>query len=358
MPASRVNFFEVFGPDVFPAARGKSHLENGLIQEQEAMSLFRKVVVPIGLVSDPEPILSQVAGLAARFHSEILLLQLYPHTCKQLHEPGEVAHLRSRLSKTARQFVNAGIPRVYAALLEGNASFHIEEAARQHHASLILISEEQRDDDAQPWFGTITQRLSRHAHVPLLVMKPGASLAMSPVMCAVDFSEPSRIAVGHALELTRALAAQLLIQHVVPEPCIELNEGPLWKAEPSPVFLPEHLDMQRMSPVKKAEVERKIRAAQEELQRSTAEFDLSGVEHEMQVVCGSLVAETIFTARAKRAGVVVMGSSRSSGFAMVESQTPAEAVAEIADIPVLISHAPVPARPQPRNIPVFKQKPR
>jgi nucleotide-binding universal stress UspA family protein len=338
MPTSSAVFLEFFNSAADPIGRGQSSLELGLTHGNNAMSLFRKVVVPLGLVADSEAILNQVAGLAARFQSEIVLLQLFPHTCKMLHESGEVAHLRNSLSHTAHQFVKAGVPRVYAALLEGNASYHIEEAARQHQASLILISEERNDNDAQPWFGTITQRLSRRAHIPLLVVKPDASLAMSPVLCVVDFSESSHAAISYALELTRAFSTRLLIQHVVPEPAIELNEGPLWKAESAPSFSRESVDGQRISPMQQAEVKRKIEAAQAELANFTAELDLSDVNYETQVVCGSLVAETIFTARAQRAGVVVMESSRRGGFTAVESQTPAEAVAEIAEMPILISH--------------------
>ena len=302
-------------------------------REDTSTRLFDKVVVPLGLVADPEPLLCQAAELAARFHAEILLLQLIPTTSAKLRAPGQAAHLRGTLSQTAHSLIRAGAARVYAALLEGNASRHIEEIAVQHQATLILLSEERDDSHPSHWFGTVTQRLSRRGRAPLLVVRPGCALTLSPLLCAVDFSDSSRVAFRHALDLARALSCRLTVLHVVPMPVSVQDETSIWRMDhsqlrPACSGAPAHTAWQAV------EVTRKM----DEARRELASFvDGHDMKCETVVACGSLVAETIWMARARKAGLIVMGSGPRSGLTMVETQTPAEAVAEIADIPVLIS---------------------
>lgn len=305
-----------------PAARGEA-----------STRLFDRVVVPLGLVADPEPLLCQAAELAARFHAEILLLQLIPMTSAKLRAPGQAAHLRGTLSQTAHSLIRAGAARVYAALLEGNASRHIEEIAVQHEATLILLSEERDDSHPAHWFGTVTQRLSRRGRAPLLVVRPGCALTLSPLLCAVDFSDSSRVAFRHALDLARALSCRLTVLHVVPMPMSVQDETSIWSQDRGELR-PAHGGAPSRSAWQAVEVARKMDEARREL---VSFVDGHDMKCETVVACGSLVAETIWVARARKAGLIVMGSGPRSGLTMVETQTPAEAVAEIADIPVLIS---------------------
>jgi nucleotide-binding universal stress UspA family protein len=298
--------------------------------------LFERVVIPLGLVADPEPLLGQAADLAARFHAEILLLQLIPAASALLRAPGQAAHLQGSLSQTAHRLIRAGAVRVHAALLEGNASHHIEDVARQHQATLILLSEERDDSHPPHWFGTVTQRLSRGGCAPLLVVRPDCAMTMAPVLCAVDFSDSSRAAFIHALELAGALACRLTVLNVVPMPVSLREEAPIWRSNQAAV-LPVHSGAPAHSAWHAVEVERKMDEARRELTSFVREFDLSGVECETVVACGSLVAETLSAARARKAGLIVVGAGPRYGSAIVESQTPAAAIAEIADVPVLIS---------------------
>jgi nucleotide-binding universal stress UspA family protein len=298
--------------------------------------LFERVVVPLGLAADPEPLLGQAGGLAARFHAEILLLQLIPASSNRLRAPGQAAHLQGSLSQTAHRLIRAGAVRVYAALLEGNAGYRIEEVARQHEATLILLSEERDDSHPPHWFGTVTQRLSGRGGAPLLVVRPDCALSLTPILCAVDFSDSSRAAFVHALELAGTLACRLTVLHVVPMPVSLQEEAPIWRKDHAAVS-PAHSGAPARSAWQAVEVARKMDEAQRELTSFVREFDLSGVECERVVACGSLVAETISAARAHKAGLIVVGSGPRSGSTVVESQTPAAAIAEIADIPVLIS---------------------
>jgi nucleotide-binding universal stress UspA family protein len=334
MRQMRVGFEEVVVKGNRTVITGLAALTPRTIRGDRVFNLFERVVVPLGLIEDPEPLLNQAAGLAARFHAEILLLQLIPATNKTLHIPVEAAHLRSSLTKTAQGLIRAGAARVYAAMLEGNASHHIEDVARQHQASLIMLAEEPDNSELQPWFGTVTQRLSRRAHVPLLVMKPNAPLTMAPVFCVVDFSDSAREALTHSANIARELRTKLTVFHVVPEPKPPWAEGPIWAGEPHRA----HAQDGMYTPVQQAEIERKTDSARDELKRFIADYDMSDLDVELAVTCGPAVSETITAARDRKAGLIVMGSGARCGLSMIETQTPAEAVAEITDIPILIAH--------------------
>lgn len=337
MPPLRTGFEDVVGHSDRRVISGFAALTPRTNREDRLLNLFERVIVPLGLVEDPEPLLRHAAGLASRFHAEILLLQLIPATDKHLQVPGSAARLRSSLTKTAHSLVRAGAARVYAAMLEGSASRHIEDVARQHQASLIMLAEERDDSELNPWFGTVTQRLSRWAHIPLLVLKPHAPLTMSPLFCVIDFTESAREALRHAIRIARALQTKLVIYHGIPDFGAAINEHSLWNAR---IDAGDETAEREYTPVQRAEIHRKTESAREELVRFAGEFEMSGLETVYEVGYGSLVAKTISAARDHRAGLIVMGSGPRCGSSLIESQTPAEAVTEIADIPILIAHAP------------------
>ncbi|RPH92421.1 universal stress protein [candidate division KSB1 bacterium] len=310
----------------------------------ESMMLFQRVLIPLGLMSDSHPILGIAADMAARFHSELLLLHLFNHTHLALRDPSEIAGLRTTLSKTARKLLKAGAERVYTAILEGNACYNIEEVARHHNASLILLTEEAQEERLQPWFGTATQRLARRALIPLLVIQPGAKLAFGkPIVCVVDFSESSRLALNHAMAMARDLQAKLCILHVVPEPIsYPTIESPLWKSTPLPAVaattavFENQLAASVLGSVGKIEIERRLERAQSELAMFLADTDLSDIHYEIQVTCGQEVEKTLTVARSLKAGLIVAGGGSRAGFTLYETQTPAEALAQVADVPVLV----------------------
>jgi nucleotide-binding universal stress UspA family protein len=316
-------------------------------------SLFDRVVVPLGLAADAEPLLRLAAESAARFHGEILLLQLMPASGATL----QATRLRDSLSRNAQRLLRAGAARVQIAQLEGNAGRNLEDIARRHQATLILLSEERDDFHPPHWFGTVTQRLARSGNASLLVAKPGCALTLTPLLCAVDFSESSRVALGQALELARALVCRLTILHVVPVPVCLQEEIPVWRRDRGLLPRPRH-ECPPVSCVQAVEVERKIVEARGELASFVGEFASSGVQCEMVTACGSLVAETISAARARKAGLIVIGSAPRCALTAAESQSPAATMAEIADIPVLISQLSASHLPSKAQISPFAHKTR
>ncbi len=69
--------------------------------------------------------------------------------------------------------------------------------------------------------GSVAERVVRHAACPVLVVR-GEQRDDAPlfnaVLCAVDFSEPSRLAMRTAAELARTGGASLTLQHVYESP--------------------------------------------------------------------------------------------------------------------------------------------
>jgi nucleotide-binding universal stress UspA family protein len=149
------------------------------------------------------------------------------------------------------------------------------------------------------------------------------------ICCAVDFSEPSRLALSEAARLARDDGASLTVLHVreAPRPAPEVLYAPplAWQDESTPAELEEW--------------------------RTEAERIREGPVD--SVLLGQPVAPAI-TAFARETGVdlIVLSSHGRTGLARVVVGSVAEAVVRTAPCPVLVVRAPAIRGKEAEDIPV------
>jgi nucleotide-binding universal stress UspA family protein len=97
----------------------------------------------------------------------------------------------------------------------------IVEHARSMPADLLVLGTHGRSGIERLFLGSVAERVLRLADCPVLtvpVQQPDAVPAASPVfktiVCPIDFSPPSLLALEHALSLAREADANLTILHV------------------------------------------------------------------------------------------------------------------------------------------------
>ena len=241
--------------------------------------------------------------------------------------------------------MEAGAGRVTTLFREGNPALHIEQAALETGASMILMAEDVENAETRAWFGTTTQRLARRLPTPLLVIRTDSRHNLDPILAVVDFSDSSRRALHHAIDLARSLESRLTVLHVVPDTLRSpLEESSVWslgaavpavdgRGDIRSGFGTLTMDLLTRSP---AEVELKLESARAELRDFLATFDLSGVAVDSIVTAGTPVTQTLAQANALNAGLIIAGSGPRAGAINLISQTTAETLAELSDIPVMI----------------------
>jgi len=106
-------------------------------------------------------------------------------------------------------------------LREGFPATEIVAAARDLQADLIVLGTHGRSGVERLFLGSVAERVLRRAPCPVLTVPaaqpdavPGSVPLFKRVVCPIDFSEPSLLALEHALSMARESDATLTILHV------------------------------------------------------------------------------------------------------------------------------------------------
>ena len=101
----------------------------------------------------------------------------------------------------------------------------ILELAAEQGASLLVLGTHGRSGFKRLLLGSVAERVVRKSTCPTLVVPPRAAdipadtpVQFRQIVCAVEFSESSRLAAAQAILLTRQTAAHLTLLHVIETP--------------------------------------------------------------------------------------------------------------------------------------------
>jgi nucleotide-binding universal stress UspA family protein len=91
---------------------------------------------------------------------------------------------------------------------------HLTGLARRGKFDLVVMGTHGRTGLAHVLVGSVAERVVRHAPCPVLVTRAPVAEPFRSILCPVDFSEPSRLALRGAAELAGKEGASLTILHV------------------------------------------------------------------------------------------------------------------------------------------------
>jgi nucleotide-binding universal stress UspA family protein len=146
----------------------------------------------------------------------------------------------------------------------------------------------------------------------------GRLLSIKRVLCPIDFSDISRVAVHYAAALARRYGASIIALHVVPPPVVPVLPGPEPILYPPLVYSAEDIE----------------RFTIETLKFVHPEVG-PGIEVDANVVLGSVADEIVEHAKSLPADFVVIGTHGRSGFERLMLGSVAERVVRKAPSPVL-----------------------
>jgi len=252
------------------------------------MKMLSKILVATDFSPAAADAVETAGAVAKVFHSQLLLVHVTPLA------PGlpsgcltEVqAAIQQRLEETATELSAAGVTVAKTILASGSVFDELIQIADAEDVNVVMVGSEQKTPDLPFLLGVTPARLIRKCDKPIWIVKPGQTPLPARILCAVDFSEPSRRALKNALHLARQFAAELTILHA-----LDSALSP-FAGHPSPAA--DALARQRQQ-------------REQELAAFLKEFDFAGVRSTTKMVNGAASFEILDAARGG-ADLLVMGS--------------------------------------------------
>ena len=154
--------------------------------------------------------LKSAIDIAKKFESELILLHVLP-------ENETTDYLKSLVSDKMEEFVNQikqqGVD-CYYELISGNTIDAISTTAQRKRVNLVLLGAS-RARKLEHKLGSNSEGIIRTVSMPVWVIEKDKPLAFNSILCPVDFSDESKIALDNAIHLSRRFDSKLKILHVV-----------------------------------------------------------------------------------------------------------------------------------------------
>jgi nucleotide-binding universal stress UspA family protein len=175
----------------------------------------------------------------------------------------------------------------YYELISGNQVDVICETAEKKHVNLVLLGAG-KSKTLDYKLGSNSEEIIRNVSMPVWVIEKDKPLTFNTILCPVDFSEESKIALDNAIHLCRRFEANLNILHVVKSHGEEYSKF--------------NLDLTGLE----AETLEKTAASFDEFLK---DVNLTGVNWQKEVIFGNPSSEIVKVISANNIDLLVMGAT-------------------------------------------------
>ena len=310
-----------------PAARRSSN-------ESFATDSFRveTILVATDLSDDSLRALAYVLPLAERFEAAVHLIHVYDPEVQHFLSPGELAghwqlEMRRRFSRV--------ITPDECHIVRGRPWQEITATAEELKADLIVTATHGRTGLKHFLLGSTAEKIVRHAHCPVLVVRDHAGAGRIPrtILVPVDFSDCAEEGARYASRFASALGADLELMHVV---------APAFVGTDVFTAAPELMQVTQAERIK----------AEDELETMINFLPLVNINAESEVAIGTPVEKLVERTRANNIDLVVTSTHGDSALRHVLLGSVAEELVRRAHCPVLV--VPSHKRPAPERQPLWE----
>ena len=201
------------------------------------MTEIRQILCPVDFSEFSRHAVDHAAAIARWYGARVAVLHVVPNWAAVDAPPlASSVTERARIMRDLACFtamVPAGVP----------LDLRIEEAPDVHeevlgqaaalHADLMVLGSHGRSGFKRWLLGSVAEKLIRRSPCPVMVVParaadvaPDAPIRFGHILCPVDFSDGSLLALEHALALAEEADSQLTVLHVIEVPP-ELREHPV-----------------------------------------------------------------------------------------------------------------------------------
>lgn len=264
------------------------------------MKLLTKILFATDFLQSYEQVFQHALAVAKKFDAEIVPIHVLPQAiadekARRLLREAASKELNQLVRRIEAEGVKPGVP-----LLEFGVHYNeVVAAAARIDANFILIGAGERAEGEPFLLGTTAEKIIRRSDKPVWVVKPGQAFALRTVLCPVDFSKESALALRNALVLARRFQARLVIATVF-EKRYEASEAPSHDWDAFEKYW--------------ARVEsREEREYLDQFNTFLEDFNLQGVDVERKVIVGKPAPEIHRAIEKYQADLLVMGTTGRTG---------------------------------------------
>jgi nucleotide-binding universal stress UspA family protein len=178
------------------------------------MNLLEKILVPVDIEAKYHHHIDAALALAENYESTIILLYVLPE---------EV--LGSKTKEIAVKYVETELNKIKDKVIKDKplkCEIHVEYGkiyetiayvADLKDANLIVMPAGQPANPGK--FCIRTERVIRESEIAVYAVKQGDKFAYKHILCPIDFSKPSKIALTNAIRFAKRFGIKLTIMHVI-----------------------------------------------------------------------------------------------------------------------------------------------
>lgn len=257
------------------------------------MKLLEKILVPIDINIDSKEQINTAIKIAKLSDSEIFILYVLPEEgLKGAIKDLVFSSATKALDKIKNVFVKEGITVCEPVIKYGKPVDKILKMAAKEDVNLILTGSGSKKEEKKIKRGYTAEKLMRQSKKPVWVVKSDKANKLKNILCPVDFSEHSKCALKTAILLSKFFNARLTILGVYEE-----------YANYSPRFT---MDIE-------TENAHRLKQFEREMEEFIKEFDLIGINHNIEIEAGSAHVEILKTIEENDHDLLVMGTHGRSG---------------------------------------------
>ena len=248
---------------------------------------FTHILCPTDYSEPAAAALEHAIAIAGWYQARVTVL----HVCSGPPAEPDRARLAQEAA-TGRAAARAAVA-LEVALADGDPARSILSEADRLHADLLVMGTHGASGFKRFILGSVTEKVLRQAAAPLLTVPPAADPNANPpfrrVLCGVDFSACSLVALEYAHSLARESNASLIVLHALEWP---------WEEPPAPPF-------DELPPAEAAAL--RAYRCRREREASSRLASLTQGDAEYQVAHGKAYAAMLRIAAEERADLIVLG---------------------------------------------------
>jgi nucleotide-binding universal stress UspA family protein len=294
------------------------------------MDTFRKLFVATDFSPDSDEALRQAHERAESTGAQLAVCHIVPNHLRSnllfpqisrvaaLNVPLELTKIAATVATRVSEITGRTEKDFELIVDDGTPQALILSHAEDWNADLIFMGSHGETDAADALLGSITNSVLRHAHCPVLVVRPGKITRR--VIAGTDFSDPSLIAVKAAAKEAERIGAKLTVVH-----SLDL----IW----TPASYPALAFGGAPTEMSGEEIKELESSAQKRLEETLKHERITA---ETLVTVGTAGTAIIEIASEKKAQLIVVGTVGRTGLRRALLGSVAEAVAKGAPCSVLV----------------------
>jgi len=259
------------------------------------MKILKKILLATDFSKSSENMVENAIDIAKLFESKIILIHILPDQIKNDKIKKMVkSAAETQLTLIKERIEKDGVEADKPIIKFGNHYDKIIQVSNKEDVNLIIIGAGAKLKKDIFKLGTTAEKLVRRSDKPVLVVKKGSDFKnVKNILCPVDFSEESTLALNNSINIARRYNSKLIILGVL---------------EPSKLgFKGLNLKWDEIDALNKVEFEKEMATYLES-------FNLIDVNFKSIIKTGDPAKKILRTIKKRNCDLLVMGSSGKSNF--------------------------------------------